>query len=387
MAVGRDEVVGLACRLLGRAFPSAPLPLSELQAARRVLVLKPCCLGDVLLSTAALAALRSALPDAWLAYAVGDWARAALTGNPHLDAILPCKVRGGERPRLADYRDTVATLRRERFDVCFVLDRSPLITVLPVLAGISHRIGIDSGGRGFSLTVRVPWAEQKHEAELYLDTVRAVGIGTTGFGMEFYPSADDLSWARARLGALDRLRVGTVPRVAIHPGGGVNPGMTLLAKRWPAERYVAFVLRLLEKGRQVVLIGGSSDAEVVREVETGIGAAATSDGLLTVLGETSLGQLAALISSCDLFVGNDTGPMHLAAAVGTPVVAIFGPSTPAMYGPYSPRARSIYRQVHCSPCFVKGRFARDCQDYICMQAVDVDHVWETAVDLVPAVGR
>jgi lipopolysaccharide heptosyltransferase II len=310
---------------MGPARPAAP---------RRLVVLKSCCLGDVLLATPLLAALRRAYPRARLVAGVGRWARPALLNNPDLDGLLDLEMVGLGRFQPAAYTRVVRRLRTGRFDVALVLDRTPVLTGLPLLADIPVRAGIDSGGRGFPLNVRVPWEAVEHEAKLFLRVGAALGVPTHDVQLRFAPTkndharADDL-WHQGGLGGA---RV-----VAVFPGGGRNPGMVLDAKRWPPARYAALADKLHgDYGLGVVLAGSEDDQPVTAAVQRLMRAPGVN-----LAGRASFGTLGALFARCALFAGNDCGPMHLAAAVGTPVLAIFGPTDPAVYGPFSPRAVAL----------------------------------------------
>ena len=180
----------------GPALPVAP---------RRLVVLKSCCLGDVLLATPLLAALRRAYPRARLVAGVGRWARPALLNNPDLDGLLDLETVGLGRLRPAVSTRVVRRLRAGRFDVALVLDRTPVLTALPLLAGIPVRAGIDSAGRGFPLNVRVPWEAVEHEAELFLRVGAALDVPTHDAQLRFVPTEDDHAradelWHQAGLG-------------------------------------------------------------------------------------------------------------------------------------------------------------------------------------------
>lgn len=359
----RDVLVGLICRLLGLPFQVRKPPAFP-ASPRAILILKPCCVGDVLLSTPLVTTLRRAYPQARLDYAVGPWSRSLLETNPHLDSLIDCGRVGSGRYGWSHYWALVQRLRAGEYEACFVLERSPLIGLVPYLAGIPHRVGLDSGGRGFSLTVRVPVKGIKHEAELYLDTARAVGLEVERPALEFHPRPQKRERAQ---GLLEKAH----PLVAVHPAGGRNPGMYLPAKRWPPERFAIIADRVIESlGCSVVLIGGPEDEEV---------AAAVKDRMrnepLDLTGRLTWGETGAVLEKCDLCLGNDTGAMHLAVAVGTPVVAIFGPSDPRMYGPCDDRSVALWKGSESLPPLrqVKPEDAS-------IEAVTVEEVWE-------AVGR
>jgi len=261
--------------------------------------------------------------------------------------------------------------------VAVVLDRSPLVTFLAFLAGIPVRAGLDSGHRGFSLTHHVATQPERHEAQLYLEVAGAVGAQNSRPSLKYTTSEEGRAWATTILGQDDTW-------IAVHPGGGVNPGSSLLGKRWPAERYAVIVERLLERGYSVLLLGGADDKPLVAAI-TAAGASQPQpapDGrrrgrLLDMSGRTSFSQLGALLERCRLFLGNDTGPMHLAVAVGTPVVAVFGPSQPAIYGPFTPDAAVVYHGEQCAACVFQGGLVSRCNNgYACMAAATVQEVWE-----------
>ena len=367
LAPGPDPVQAL----LRLARPLFPRRSPNRERWRSILILKPCCIGDVLQSTALVAALRRAFPDARLGYAVGRWSRPVLEGNPHLDELVDSgSVVGGHSRELLPYIRLARQLRRGRWDACFVLERSPLFSLVAWLAGIPDRIGPDSAGRGLALTVRVPIRPRRQEAEACLDLARAVGLNPVDVRTAFYPSAEDFAEADRFLGAeRDSL-------VVLAPAGGVNPGASLIAKRWPAERYGALAARLASEGYLPVVIGGPQDHEASELVVAASGSCA-----LNLCGRLSLRGSGALLQRARLFVGNDTGVMHLAAAVGTPVVALFGPTDPAMYAPYAARQHVIWHPQTCGPCFRESKRRPVCR-MECMTSITVDEVVDAALALL-----
>jgi lipopolysaccharide heptosyltransferase II len=373
----KDTLVSAICHLLRIPFHLTPRS-DSLNIPTSILIIKPCCLGDVLMATPVIAALRQAFPKARIDFAVGSWARAMVENNPHLDGLVDCGTVGsGGRYSWREYLDLVRRIRAGGYETCFVLARSPLISLLPYFGGVPQRVGLDSQGRGFSLTVGVPVAGLRHEAELYLDTVRAVGLEVNDPKLEFYPTEEDrrhiaemlaLSPAEGLRAALQ------APLVVIHPAGGSNPGMILSAKRWPPQRFAALADRLIEeKGTQVVLVGGPDDGAIAATIKAGMRQESRD-----LTGQLTFGQLGALLERCDLFIGHDTGAMHLAVAVGAPVIAIFGPSDPRRYGPYGENSVALWHDVGCNPCLLDGRWDAACRRFRCIEAVTVEEVWQAA---------
>jgi lipopolysaccharide heptosyltransferase II len=366
----KDNLVSAISYLLRIPFRLAPRSAS-LNTPNSTLIIKPCCLGDVLMATPVIAALRQAFPRARIDFAVGGWSRAMVENNAHLDGLVDCgRVGSGGHYSWREYLDLVRRIRAGKYEACFVLDRSPLISLLPYLGGIPRRVGLDSRGRGFSLTVGVPVAGLKHEAELYLDTVRAVGIEVHEPRLEFYPTDED----RRHVTEIIQGATPQAPLIVIHPAGGSNPGMTLSAKRWPPRRFAALADRLVEeRGAQVSLVGGPDDGPIAAAIKGGM-----RQEPWDLAGQLTFGQLGALLERCDLFIGHDTGAMHLAVAVGAPVVAIFGPSDPRMYGPYGENSVALWHDVGCNPCLLRGRWDSTCRRFRCIEAVTVVEVWQAA---------
>ena len=334
-------VIELASRLLHVLLRTRPGASPHSLDNAKVLVIKPASLGDVLMSTAFLAALRASLPHADVTVFVSTWAKAALAGNPHCDRVLDSGSVGFPgRYGLRAYRRCIARLREENFSHCFVLDRSPLMALLPRLAGIPWRAGLNSAGRGIALHAGVPCPEDRHEAELYLDVLREVGCTVTAPRLHFRPESSDEAAVSNFLA--DNGLADNSPLIAIHPGGGRNPGEEHADKRWSSAGFAALAEHLAAaQGAGVVLVGGPDDVPVAAAVQRD-----TCAEVLDATGKLTFAQLGALIQRCHLFIGNDSAPMHLAAAVGTPVIALFGPTAPERYGPYGVRSRVVRFQPY-----------------------------------------
>ncbi len=292
----------------------------------------------MLRTTPFLDALHRQHPRAHITCAVGSYAAAALANNPHINAILDMGHLGTPRRYDAQaYLGFAQRLRRENFDVSIVLDRSPLMALLPYIARIPYRIGLHNKGRGFAHTTRVPIGDNDHEVDAYLGVAEAVGISTSDVSCHFNPTPNDIA-------AADRLRqefgIGADQSLTIvAPGGGVNPGAVDVSKRWPAENFARVADTLAEHHRvATALVGLPSDASSIGKVRASMKAPAIDLG-----GQTGFGQLAALIARSTLFIGNDSTAAQLAACVGTPSVTVFTTTEPWVYGPYGPEATWVYR--------------------------------------------
>jgi heptosyltransferase-2 len=261
-------------------------------------------------------------------------------------------------------------LRAERFDSAVLFQNAFEAAWIAWRAGIPERIGYARDARGPLLTqsipVPLPGEIPAHEANYYLELLRRAGW------IEALPqiSSIRLQTPAERLERAERfLRAAGCPpdsfRVAL--GAGAAYGT---AKCWPANRYADLARRLVaDCGARILLFGAASEAGVAAEVEQGAGA-----GVINLIGRSAIGDLPALLSRCHLFVGNDSGAMHVAAAVGLPVVAIFGPTDPDGTRPLTPQLSIVQRKVACSPCFL-----RHCPiDHRCMKFVELDTVLAAA---------
>ncbi|MBI4506667.1 MAG: lipopolysaccharide heptosyltransferase II [Chloroflexi bacterium] len=372
----REALVDLACQIAGPALAGVgrdagrqrPWPPS------RVLLVKPCCFGDLLMATPVFAALRATFPALDLALLTSSWARPAVATNPDLSRIISSDALGLGRPDLAAALRLGRRLHGERFDWLLVLDRSPLLALLALASGAPLRAGLDSRGRGLALTCRIPVPPDRHEADLYQDVLRPLDVPVRDPLPRYVVDPRAAEQVDALLGALGAGR----PLAVLHPGGGQNPGTTLLAKRWAPERYAALATRLVARaGATVLVVGAESDRPATAAVAAGLRPGARWHDLTARL---ALPELAALCARADLYVGNDSGPLHLAAAVGAPTLGLFGPTPPARYAPRGPRAVALRVPLDCRPCWRGGPFPQ-CAGR-CMAALDVETVWAAAQRLL-----
>jgi lipopolysaccharide heptosyltransferase II len=369
-------MAGLPWRMrAGRGNPLQPAD----PRLQRIVVIKPCCMGDALMATPAIAALRRALPEAYIGMAVGGWSRQAVLHNPRLNAIIDVPA-GRDALGMSGTMRLARRIRRGNFGTALVLDRSPLLNMVPYLAGIPVRAGLDSENRGLALTHPVPCPPDKvrHEVEWYLDIVRVLGIAAPREDsyLEFYPTEQDKAEAGRILSEIgDDSDSGVV---ALHLGGGTNPGMRLLSKRWQPEKWARIVDWLAETYEStVVLLGGPGpeDREAAGRLRNAL-FHGTHPFVVDLVGKLEWSTMGALMERSDLFLGHDTGAMHLATAVRTPVVAVFGPSDPVRYGPWDPSRRSVAvapRGQRTSGAETLRLAARSTESY--HEAVSTEGVW------------
>ncbi|MCA9977695.1 MAG: glycosyltransferase family 9 protein [Anaerolineales bacterium] len=308
---------------------------------KKILILKPCCVSQVMLATPLLAVLSEAFPDARIDWAVSEWARPAIAANPRLTELLPAEINAAEKTSWQDVNALIALIRHEGYDTCFIPSRSSLLAYIAWRAGIPQRIGLHVNGRGFAHTLAVrPAPDAVHEADVYLALAQAIAVDPellAKFGkMEFYPPDADRTAVTARL-VEDVDWLGEEPLVLMHPGGGHNPVQSVPEKQWPAERFARLGNHLARTfNARIILVGAAADKPLTAAV-----AGIMSVPVINMARTMGLGELGALCEVADLYIGNDAGPTHIAAAIGCPTLAIFGPSQPTISGPYTPKGRKI----------------------------------------------
>lgn len=303
----------------------------------RILIRSVNWLGDAVLTLPAIRGLKSLCPDASL----------SVLAKPFLSSLFRMVPEVGEVIRLEGGRLKVAReLRRRRFDLALILPNSFDSAFVPFLAGIPERIGYRTDGRGVLLTKAVnrePGFEQRHQVHYYYHLLHEMGKGMPvepeTSAPWIVPPAEGMEWADQFL------------RQSGYFGGplvGINPGATYgPAKCWFPERYVETAQRLKAEGVQVIFFGGPGEADYVTEI------AGQVPGSMNAAGKTDLVQLTSLLKRCRVLLTNDTGPMHLSAAVGTPVVALFGSTNPVTTGPFGQGHCVIRHPVECSPCLLR----------------------------------
>lgn len=309
---------------------------------KRAVILQPCCLSRAMLTTPLAAILNRAYPDMQLDWAISETARAAISKNPRITELIDAGFTTVSAASWGALDDLAQRLHQQDYGACFIPSASPLLSWVAWRAGIPQRIGLGDAGRGFANTRNAPPPASRHAADRGLAIAVDLGLlngQLTRLPMEFYPSDGDRTAVTQRL--IDELDwLGDRPLVVMHPGGGAQSVVHPERHRWPIERFVLLGNEIVRTyGAQLLLVGGHEDTPLTQEI----------DGLTTARvgnwsGRISLNELGALAEVADLYIGNDTGPTHVAAAMGCPTIAIFCDSDPAISAPYHADARIVILQ-------------------------------------------
>ncbi len=371
-------------RVVIRRSPAAPTDI------RRILLIKPDHLGDLLLATPALTRLRQLYPHARITLLAGAWAAPIVATNRQLDTLhslpFPGFVRASNKPAVWQpytlLLRTAVLLRNHAYDAALLLrDDHWWGAALALLAGIPVRVGMAAPAMRDLLTLAVAWQPTQHVTAQALAIVESLACGAptppvTGWqpdlpALAYAPPAPDQAWAATYL-AQHGITAATNLYI-IHPGTGGN------SKHWLPERWAAVGTQLAQLPQaRVLLTGGATETELVAQI-----AAHMHPAPLTLAGATSIGQLAALLARARVVLGVDSGPLHLAVSQGTPTLHLFGPSDVRRFGAWGDprRHRVLQAELWCRPCGVFTACPRQLEPPECMQQISVAQVLAAVQEL------
>jgi heptosyltransferase-2 len=346
--------------------PQNPDVRKSFRGVRRIVIKMPNWLGDAVMSLPAIEYLRRLFPHAYLTGLAKETVADIARNCRLLDSVIGYD-HGSGVPALWRKARTIRRVRREFFDLAVLFTNSFESALWIYRAGIPLRVGYKGEGRSFLLTHarrRKPFPVR--QIEEYLDLCRALGKADDSTVPRIHIPSRDRKWAEDFLGSLgfsaDDLLIGLCPGAAYGP-----------AKRWLAGRFIELSSRIgEERPVKVIVFGGKGDEEPCSTVADGIGLE-----VVNLCGKTTLRQLAALLDRCALVVANDSGSLHLAAAIGTQVIGIFGPTDPQRNAPPE-NCTVVKKDIQCSPCY-----KRECPtDLKCMTAISVEEVYQEAAAIL-----
>jgi len=348
----------------------------KIQNYKKILIVRLDRIGDVVLSTPVLKAVRDAYPDSHIAFMVAPHAREIADGNPYINEVIVYD-KAILHKGVFDGAKFVYGLARKRFDIAIMLHPTRRTHLLSFFSGIPKRLGYERK-MGLILTDRIPDKKHlglKHEIDYTLGLLRYIGIEPTN--RKLYVPVDNDSEDRVRRILADG---------GISDGDkivAINPGASCRSKRWPAERFAEVADALArELGVKIVVVSGSQDKSFADSTLS-----AMKTGALDLSGKTTIRELACLLKRSSLFISNDSGPVHIACAVGTPVISVFGRSdrglSPRRWGPTNKIDRVIHKDVGCEICL-----AHKCKAELkCLAAITADEVVRNAKEMLSGVGE
>jgi predicted lipopolysaccharide heptosyltransferase III len=304
---------------------------------RNLLIIKLRYIGDVLLATPTVRAIKAAQPDVRVTMMVNRGTEDVLSGNPDLDEIVVL-----DKGSLAAQWQLIAGLRSRRFDTVIDLTDGDRSAFLSWISGAPVRIGFNDEhrwrGRCYTQVVQ-PVPGVQHRIDRDLEALKPIGIQAGSKDLQLWLTPEEANSADQLLDQLDVQRSQSIVLL--------QPGARYWFKAWPPERFAELTDRLMSQyGCHVLIGGGDQDIDLAQQIQQ-----MAKSRPIIMAGRTTIKQFAAIAQKSALFIGSDSGAMHIASAVGTPVVALFGPSSPREWGPKGAHAEALYKGVDCRACF------------------------------------
>jgi len=339
----------------------------EKQEKKKVLVLKICCIGDLVQATPSLRALKKEGYE--VHYLCVPWARETASLIPFIDRLYVFNPKNA-----AEVIFTLIKLRMNKYNVIFNFHRDKKSYIFCRMLGAEKTAGFIWKGSEKNMDITVPFDPGLHETDRYLSVLKKAGIDSAG---EFTEMSAPVKCAE-KIHVDDKKT-----NIGLFPGGGKNPGTVMNAKRWPPGNFSKLAKMLKDKGYTVYLFGGDMDVPVMDDVREKAGGAESI--------VTGIRDFAYYVSKMDVFVASDTGPLHIAAALGIRTIGLYGPSSPGIFGARGKNSVNISENISCSPCYepdsVHKREFLKCKENMCMKNISVSKVEKTIMELLGSKGR
>ena len=330
---------------------------------KKILLVRLDRIGDVILSTPAIRAIRDAYPESYIAFMVRPYAAEVVEGNPYLNEIIIYDKEGEQKDLFGNLK-FIQLLRKENFDLAIILHPTIRTHIVTSLAGIPIRVGYDRKW-GFLLTKRIPHGKQfglKHEIDYTLNILEYIGV-----------KAKDKTLYVPLKERSERKIDGLFAASGVKKDDtviAINSGASCISKRWGQKQFAKVGELLMNKyGAKIIIICGPKDKPFGDKV-----ASLLKENCINLSGKTSVSDVASVLKRSRLFISNDSGPVHIACAVGTPAIAIFGRSdrglSPERWGPSGNKDIILHKYVGCKVCL-----AHNCKiSFKCLEAITVEEV-------------
>lgn len=366
--LNENRIIKLTEKLLSVGMAQENLAMfAPFLGYRRILIVRTDRIGDVLLSTPVVKAVKDFYPNSFVSVMVSPYAREIIEGNPYADEVIIYDKDNKHKGVLSSMR-FAGQLKQRKFDLAIILHPTNRVNLITYFARIPERVGYNKK-MGWLLTKKIVDKKhlgEKHEMEYSLDVVRALGIEPKDKSLFMPIKTESEKWVDDIL-AQNRILYQNM-LVAIHPAASCP------SKIWPQESFAQVADKLMEKGFKVIIVAGPKDKKIAAKVKEKI-----SYPVIDLSGDTTVSRLASILKRCKLFISNDSGPVHIATAVGTPVISIFGRNqaglSPLRWGPLGLKDRFLHKDVGCIECL-----AHNCKkEFTCLKAIKVEDVLK-AVD-------
>lgn len=354
---------------------------------KKILVINPFGIGDVLFTTPVVSALKSEWPDSSICYWCNERVKDLLRGNPAITEIFG--LSRGDIKRISDqsrlrgvqaFLRLAKNLKKEKFDIAFDFSLDHRYSLVCKLLGVRQRIGFDYKRRGRFLTEKMMLEgySGKHVVEFYLDLLKKIHVQPRRKNLELFVSSEDRQRCRDILAPYEVSAHDTLIGMAV--GAGASWGKDAGLKHWMPERFAELGDRLLSHYTcRIILLGDGSERHIADTVGS-----AMAHPVIDLVGKTSIREVMGIMSQLGCLITNDGGPLHMAVALNINTVSIFGPVDEKVYGPYPPSSKHIVvtSDSSCRPCYSNFRMAPCRRQRQCIQTIGVDRVYASVQALL-----
>lgn len=346
---------------------------------KKILIIKLGAIGDVLMATPFFEAIRKKYPRAKISLLIGNWSKDVVRNNPNIDEVISIDENIFWKKKVVPLSKLFLKLKFRRFDIVYVMHWSNLFNFFAFCLGAKERIGFDRFGKGKFLTKKVPFTEGEkgsYMAQKYLNLLTEE-FKKYDTQMKIYLTHDEIKFAKDEFERLQLTSKGKV--IGIAPGGGENPKIKMLIRRWPPEYFSILIDKIhTQLNLPIVLFGGKSDLSVSEKI---ISLTSKKGEIISFVNKTTIRETSALMSLCSVIITNDSGLLHLAISVNTPTVSIFGPTAPYDKVPLSEKHQFLYKYLQCSPCYKYGKFP-NCRTLECLKSITPEEVFNKVKELI-----
>jgi len=354
---------------------------------KKILIINTFGIGDVLFTTPLVRNIRNSFKDMFLGYLCNIRTFRILETNPNIDKVFIFEKdyfrqtwQESKIKCLKKFSNLLNRIKKEKFDAVVDLSLGRHYSFFCWLVGIKKRIGFNYKNRGFFLTdkINIDGYERKHVVEYYLDLLKYLGINYKDAHLDLFIPDQLRDWSDKFLAdnGIDNKDI----VVAIVPGGGASWGKDAFLKRWYSQGFAKVADKLSKENKiKILVLGDPKERDLCESVVKQMESEA-----FQCCGKTDIMQFASLLSRCNLAITNDGGPLHVAVAVGTKTVSIFGPVDDKVYGPYprSNRHKVMRTDLSCQPCYHRFKLPPCDKDRECLKSINIEQVYQAAKELL-----
>jgi len=334
---------------------------------QRILLIRLRRIGDVILTTPAISALREDFPAASITYIVEKPYRQLVEGNPNLDKVIVPE----SKQSLRGFLKLIRLIRKNKYDVVLDFHGGPRASLITLFSKAKLKVGYRVKYKNFIYNIKLPRRPKEgyfHSVENHINLVKALGVEVKSIPPLYPPQAKKTEVEKVKK-FIEENALGGHKIITVHISAGNK------FRDWGVDNLVQLTNLLAQRPDvKVILIGTSEDQKAEEEILK-----KSKASLLSLVGRLNLREVKELISHSSLFVGPDSGPMHIAASTSTPIVALFGPTLPAHFAPWQANAFMIEKELDCRPCK-----QRDCihEDFRCLRSIDPEEVYQACLRFI-----